>query len=120
MWEDERTGEKIIGELYPEYRLGRAIRPISKGYYNNWPGAIYTAVYDKNGNEIPICKVAGLTEDFKTELRDNFSKYDHCPITIGGMALSDSNGISVRHPYFRAIRLNDMEDKDCTLEKIIS
>lgn len=119
-WQDDRTEEKIIGELYGEYRTGRAIHPITKGFYHNWPGAIYTAVYDKEGNEIPICKVSGLTEDFKIELRDNFEKYDHCPITIGGMALSDSNGISVRHPYLHSIRLGDIDIKDCTLEKILS
>lgn len=119
-WEDSRTGEKLIGDLFSEYQLGRSIIPISKGYYYDWPGAIYTAVYDKNGNEVPICKVSGLTEEFKNELRDNFEKYDHCPVTIGGMALSDSNGISVRHPYLINIRSEDISIQDCTLEKIIS
>ena len=120
LWQDERTGEKLYGDFYGEYRTGRAIKPITKNFYYNWPGAIYTAVYDAKGNEIPICKVSGLTEEFKTELRDNFEKYNHCPITIGGMALSDSNGISVRHPYLKSIRLNDIDAKDCTLEKIFS
>ena len=119
-WLNTRTGQKCCGDYFGDYQLGAPIIPISKGYYYNWPGAIYTAVYDKQGNEIPICKVSGLTEDFKTELRDNYSKYDHCPVTIGGMALSDSNGLSVRHPYLKSIRLNDLDPRDCTLEKILS
>lgn len=120
-WENTRTGERLFGKYFGEYQTGGAVIPVSKGYWHNWPGAIYVAVYDKDGNEFNLCKVAGLTEDFKIELRDNFSKYDHCPVTIGGMALSDSNGLSVRHPYLKSIRLNDLDIKtDCTLEKIIS
>ena len=125
-WEDERSGEKLVGQLYGDYRTGRAIRPISKGYYYGWPGAIYTSVYDNNGNVIPLCKVAGLTEDFKTELRDNFPEWNMCPLTIGGMmvstaqAESDGTGISIRHPYIKSIRKNDIDSKDCTLAKILS
>ena len=126
LWEDERSGEKLTGELYGEYRDGRAIRPVSKGYFYGWPGAIYTSVYDDNGNIIPLCKVAGLTEDFKTELRDNFDEWYMCPLTIGGMmvstaqAESDGTGISIRHPYIKSIRKNDIDPKDCTLAKILS
>lgn len=126
LWEDERTGEKLNAQLYSEYRLGRAIRPISKGYYFNWPGAIYTGVYDNGGNIVSLCKVAGLTEEFKTQLRDNFDEWYMCPLTIGGMMIStaqaDKNGIgiSVRHPYIKNIRKNDIDPKDCTLAKILS
>ena len=119
-WEDTKTGQKINAQLFGKYNLGRTIIPVSKGYYYNWPGAVYTSVYDNHNNLIPLCKVAGLTEEFKTELRDNFDKYYLCPITIGGMALSEANGLSIRHPYIKSIRLNDLDPKDCTLDKIIS
>lgn len=125
-WEDERTGEKLVGQFYGEYRTGRAIHPISKGYYYGWPGAIYTGVYNHSGEIIPLCKVAGLTEDFKNELRDNYDEWDMCPLTIGGMMIStaqaakDGVGLSVRHPYIKSIRKNDINPKDCTLEKILS
>ena len=125
-WEDERTGEKLLGEYYGEYQTGRPIHPISKGYYYEWPGAVYTSVYDKKGNIIPLCKVAGLTEEFKTELRDNYDEWIMCPLTIGGMmvstaqANSDGIGISIRHPYIKSIRKNDLNPADCTLSKILS
>lgn len=125
-WQDERTGEKLVGELYGEYRTGRAIRPISKGYYYNWPGAIYTGVYDNSGNVVLLCKVAGLTEEFKTELRDNYNEWHMCPLTIGGMMVSTAQadasgcGISIRHPYIKSIRKEDLDVKDCTLAKILS
>lgn len=119
-WENERTGEKLLGEYYGEYQTGHPIHPVSKGYYYGWPGAIYTAVYDNQGNEVPLCKVSGLTEEFKIELRDNYEKYDHTCVSIGGMALSDSNGISIRHPRLAAIRFEDISPEDCTLSKILS
>lgn len=118
-WENIRTGEKLCGEYFSEYQLGASIIPVSKGYYYNWPGAIYVGVYDKDNQIVELCKVAGLTDDFKAELRDNFDKYYLCPVTIGGMALSTATGLSVRHPYLHSIRLGDIDPKDCTLSKIL-
>ena len=120
-WENIRTGEKLIGDYYTEYRLGDTLTPITQGYYNNWPGAINVGVYDHTHKIIPLCKVAGLTEEFKEELRDNFNEWYMCPLTIGGMMIStaNSNGIpSVRHPYLSSIRKGDISADDCTLAKI--
>lgn len=119
-WENLRTGEKMYGDYFSEYQLGTPLVPVTKGYYYNWPGAIYVSVYDQNHNIMPLCKVSGLTEDFKIDLRDNFNKWYLCPVTIGGMALSTVNGLSVRHPYLHSIRLNDLAIDDCTIDKIIS
>lgn len=125
-WENTRTNEKVCGEYFGEYQIGGPYIPITKNYYYNWPGAMYLGVYKNDGNIIKLCKVAGLTEELKTELRDNFDEWYMCPITIGGMMVStaqaDENGIgiSIRHPYIKTIRKNDIDPKDCTLEKIIS
>ena len=49
-----------------------------------------------------------------------------CPLTIGGMmirtaqASDDGIGISIRHPYIRSIRKDDLNAADCTLSKILS
>ena len=122
-WENERTGEKLIGEYYTEYRLGGALAPITQGYYYNWPGAILVGVYDHTHKIVPIYKVSGLTEDFKKELRDNFTEWNMCPVTISGMMLStaSSDGIpSVRHPRLESIRKGDISIEDCTLAKIFN
>lgn len=125
-WRNTRTDEKVMGDYFGEYQLGGPYEPISKNYYYNWPGAILTGVYDRNHNIVSLCKVAGLTEEFKTELRDNFDEWYHCPLTLGGMMVStaqanaDGTGISVRHPYIKSIRKNDINAEDCTLEKILS
>lgn len=126
LWENTRTGEKVYGEYFGAYQNGEPYEPITKNYYNNWPGAIYLGVYDNNKQIIKLCKVAGLTEEFKTELRDNYNEWHMCPVTIGGMmvstaqAESDGTGISVRHPYIKSIRKNDINPEDCTLSKILS
>lgn len=126
LWENQKSGEKLIGSYYGEYRIGGTYIPITKNYFNNWPGAIQVSVYDNNKNEIPLCKVSGLTEDFKTELRDNPERWIGCPVTIGGMMVSsakadsEGNGISIRHPLLKRIRENDISKEDCTLAKILS
>lgn len=119
-WIDVRTGEKKLGEYFGEYQVGKNIQPITKNYYYGWPGAIYVGVYDNEGKIYQLCKVAGLTEELKTELRDNFSDWYLCPLTLGGMMVSEANGISIRHPYIKSIRKGDIDPKDCTLKKILS
>lgn len=126
LWENHRTGELLVGSYFGEYQTGGAYLPITKNYYNNWPGAIQVSVYDNNHNEVPLCKVAGLTDEFKTELRDNPARWIGCPVTIGGMMVSSAkadsngNGISIRHPLLKRIRENDLSKEDCTLAKIFN
>lgn len=125
-WENTRTGEKLIGDYFGEYQTGGSYIPISKNYYYNWPASITVGVYDNKNNIIELCKVAGLTEEFKTQLRDNFDDWYMCPISISGMMVSTANansegiGISIRHPILRSIRRNDINPEDCQLNKIIN
>ena len=124
LWENHRTGEKVEGSYFGEYQLGGAYIPVTKNYFNGWPAAIQVSVLDKNGNEIPLCKVSGLTEEFKTELRDNPNRWIGCPVSISGMMVSsaradsEGNGISIRHPLLKRIREGDITRADCTLAKI--
>lgn len=124
LWENHRTGEKVVGSYFGEYQLGGAYIPVTKNYWNNWPAAIQVSVYDRNGNEVPLCKVSGLTEEFKISLRDNPDRWIGCPVTIGGMMVSsakadsEGNGISIRHPLLKRIREGDISKEDCTLAKI--
>ena len=124
LWENHRTGEKVEGSYFGEYQLGGAYIPVTKNYFNNWPAAIQVSVLDRNGNEIPLCKVSGLTEEFKTELRDNPNRWIGCPVSISGMMVSsakadsEGNGISIRHPLLKRIREGDITKEDCTLAKI--
>jgi len=124
LWENQRTGEKVVGSHFGDYQLGGAYVPVTKNYFNDWPAAIQVSVLDRNGNEVPLCKVSGITEEFKTSLRDNPDRWIGCPVTIGGMMVSsakadsEGNGISIRHPLLKRIREGDITKEDCTLAKI--
>lgn len=126
LWENQRTGEKVVGSYFGEYRTGGAYIPITKNYFNDWPGAIQVSVYDNNHNEVTLCKVSGLTEEFKTSLRDEPKRWIGCPVSISGMMVSsakadsEGNGISIRHPLLKRIRENDISKEDCTLAKILN
>ena len=126
LWENHRTGEKLVGSYFGEYQQGGAYIPITKNYFNNWPAAIQVSVLDRNGNEVPLCKVSGITEEFKTSLRDDPNRWIGCPVTIGGMMVSsakadsEGNGISIRHPLLKRIREGDITKEDCTLAKIFN
>lgn len=123
-WYNEKTGEKLYGDYYLSYVKGETcLIPISKGFYYGWPGAVHCGVYDENHNIYEICKVSGLEENFKEELKNNLNEWIMCPLTISGMMLSQNandTGISVRHPIIKSIRKGDINPEDCTLEKIIS
>jgi len=124
LWENQRTGEKVVGSYFGEYQHGGTYIPVTKNYFNNWPAAIQVSVLDRKGNEIPLCKVSGITEEFKTSLRDDPNRWIGCPVTIGGMMVSsakadsEGNGISIRHPLLKRIREGDLLKEDCTLAKI--
>ena len=118
-WKNIKTGEKLYGEYFGEYQRGELnIIPISKGHYYGWPGAIYCAVYDENNNPYVICKCAGLTDEFKEELKNDYEKYHMMPLKITGMMISESDGYSIRHPKIVSLRENDIDIHDCTLAKI--
>lgn len=125
LWENQRTGELVNGEYFGEYQRGGTYIPVSKNFWNKWPGAIQVGVYNKQGTLIPLCKVSGLTEEFKTALRDNPNEWIGTPVTLTGMmvserrANSEGEGISIRHPILRSLRKDDLDPKDCTLEKIL-
>lgn len=119
-WLDMRTGEKLNEPLYTEYRIGiRLLKPITKGHFYGWPGAVYCGVLDSEGNTVEICKVAGLTDEMKESLKNNWAEWEGRCLALGGMMISTAGKTpSIRHPYIKTIR-DDINKTDCTLEKII-
>lgn len=120
-WRNIRTDERVLGEYFSEYQMGGSYEPVTRNYFYNLPGAIFTSVYNKKHELIPLCKVAGLTDEMKESIRDHFEdEWYLCPLTIGGMMVSTAQAnISIRHPYIKSIRRNDISPDDCTLEKIL-
>ena len=121
-WMYDKTGEKIRGQMYYSQTYGDGtLIPITKSFYYDWPGAIKCAVYDKNHEPVILCKCSGLTDEFRTQLRDNYDEWHMCPVKITGMQVSQNKDgeWSIRHPKLVTVRDTDMNVNDCTLEKII-
>lgn len=113
LWQNERTGEFIQGQLFKDYKLGEAIRPVTKGYFNHWCGSLEIAVY-KDGEVYPIGWLSGLPDEMKA----NPKEYAFKPIEVTAMEIDYSNGFSLRHGKMVGWR-NDITCKDCTYEKIM-
>lgn len=123
-WINIKTGEKLYGQYFSEYREGiQNLEPITKGFFNGWPGAIICSVYDNNHNFYEICRCAGLLEEWKEDMKNNFKENWYLrPVKISGMMLSqgkDKISYSIRHPVIKSFRDNDVNIEDCSLEKII-
>ena len=118
-WEDARTGEKLAlvnqNASLKAYHTGAPVEPVSKNYYYGWPSAIECGVYDATGKVWTLCSIAGLTDTIKQDIAENPKKYERRAMTITGMEFTDD--YSVRHPRFLGFR-DDINDKDCTWEKI--
>ena len=124
LWENQRTGELVEGEYFGEYQTGGAYIPVTKNYFNGWPAAIQVGVYNNEGQLIPLCKVSGLTDNFRQDLKLHLNDWIGVPVSISGMMVSEAKasengeGISIRHPLLKRIRNEDIDPKDCTLAKI--
>lgn len=122
-WVNSKTDEKLEGNHYAEYVNGGTVVPVTKPYYNEWPGSIACAVLD-NGEPRVLCYCSNLTDEFCCELRDNWEEYYMHPIRVQGMLVSEtinkdgSVNYSIRHPKFMGLR-DDIAIEDCTFEKII-
>lgn len=67
-WEHKRTGEKMFGNYYDDFKAGATIEPITKGYYFGWAGSIELAAVDKEGKVIPVAWISNVTEDVKKKI----------------------------------------------------
>lgn len=118
-WENVKSGEKVYDKLFESYIDGRTYEPVTKNYFNNWPGSILCSVL-RNDQEVQVCKVSGITEDIKEEIKNNPSKYLHKPMRITGMEFSTNqknDELSIRHPKFMGFR-EDISYRDCTYDKL--
>lgn len=125
-WENERTGEKMSGAFYEQYKNGSPIVPVTKGYWNDWAGSLEIAVLRKRvGSKCridgqiyedtdiyPIGWLSGLPDEMKAFP----NKYAFKPIEVTAMEW-DQWEHSLRHGKMVGWR-KDLTIADCTLEKI--
>jgi ATP-dependent DNA ligase len=125
-WEHITTHEKLNGDYYRDYQMGKSIMPITKGWYNGWYGSLEIAVLRKKvgskckiGDTVyedyevyPIGWLSGLPDEMKADP----SKFAFKPIEVTAMEY-DAVCHTLRHGKMVGWR-NDLTITDCTLDKI--
>ena len=125
-WENVITGVKIQGQYYSEYRNGRAIIPVTKGYFYGWSGSLEIAVFRKragsrckingvvyeNVEVYPLGWLSGVTEEMKASPE----KFAFKPMEVTAMEY-DTLSHTLRHGKMVGWR-PDLNLADCTFEKI--
>jgi ATP-dependent DNA ligase len=108
-WQDIRTGNKMEGALYKEYRNGGTIEPITKPFFYGWAGSLEIGVL-KDGQVYPIGYLSGLEDAVKADPGAQAMK---C-IEVTAMEILETGGI--RHAKLERFR-PDLAPSDCTYEK---
>ena len=125
-WQNMRTGEKIEGAMYEDYKSGVALEPITKPYFYGWAGSLEIGVLvphevGKNDGLLcpehpgyriqPIGYLSGLADDIKANALEQRLK---C-IEVTAMELMKDT-MALRHGKLNRFR-PDLSPLDCTLEK---
>ena len=108
-WQNMRTGDKIEGLMYKDYKNGVALEPITKPYFNGWSGSLEIGVL-KDGEVYPIGFLSGLADEIKA---DAWGQRMKC-IEVTAMEILPTGGI--RHAKLERFR-PDLSPEDCTYEK---
>jgi ATP-dependent DNA ligase len=108
-WQDIRTGNKLEGELYKEYKNGATIEPVTKPFFYGWAGSLQIGVL-KDGEVYPIGFLSGLADEIKA---DPGAQRMKC-IEVTAMEILPTGGI--RHAKLERFR-PDLAPTDCTYEK---
>jgi ATP-dependent DNA ligase len=108
-WQDIRTGAKMEGLLFKDYKDGATIEPITKPYFHGWAGSLEIGVL-KDGKVYPIGFLSGLEDAIKA---DPGAQRMKC-IEVAAMEILETGGI--RHGKLMRFR-PDLTPNDCTYEK---
>lgn len=126
-WENERTGNRKLGEFYKEYITGEPIVPVTKLWFYDWAGSLEIAtlkhsegshckvngiVYEDYAIE-PIGWLSGLTEEIKSDP----AHYAFRPIEVSAMEY-DRQTQGLRHAKMIGWR-DDLTLADCTFDKVV-
>ena len=109
-WQNMRTGEKIEGVLYKEYKNGAALEPLTKPAFYGWAGSLEIGVL-KDGQVYPIGFLSGLEDAIKADPRAQAMR---C-IEVTAMEILADTG-ALRHGKMLRFR-DDLVPTDCTYEK---
>ena len=116
LWEDLRTGEKLVGQYYKDYFDGAAIEPISKAYFNGWASAIELGLVDEEGNIHDVAWISGITDDVKEGIVKENDKWKFKVVMVNAMSIENDTK-KFRHGRIVSWR-NDKSWKDCEMSQL--
>lgn len=99
------------GIYYQEFMAGAPIVPVTKNFYNGWPGSLRLGLV-KDGELIYFGDLSGLTEEVLSNSKDYIGKV----VEVGGMQI-DKESHRIRHP--RLITWRDKDPRDCGWEQVL-
>ena len=109
-WQNMRTGQKIEGLFYEDYKNGVALEPLTKPAFYGWAGSLEIGVL-KDGEVYPIGFLSGLADEIKA---DPGAQRMKC-IEVTAMEILPDTG-ALRHGRLERFR-PDLSPEDCTYEK---
>lgn len=113
-WENDKTGEKLQGDYYREFKKEGILTPVTKGYFYGWAGAVEFGVM-RDGKEYGIAWISGVTDEVKEAVAKG--KMRHSVAKIRAMQIEPDTK-RLRH----AVVLEWREDKawkDCDYEQLL-
>ena len=113
-WEHSRTGEKMLGNYYDDYKAGATIIPVTKGWFYDWAGSIELGAVDKDGNIIPVAWISNLTEEIKKGITKG--EYNKQVVKVTCMEI-ETDTHRLRHSKIIEFR-NDKDWTDCGIEQL--
>lgn len=113
-WQHRRTGEKMFGNYYDDFKAGATIEPITKGYYYGWAGSIELAAIDSEGKIVPVAWISNITEDIKKKVITG--ELNGQVVKVLAMEIEPDTK-HLRHAKITEFR-NDKDYKDCGIEQL--
>lgn len=115
-WENIRTGEKIFGILYPAYKDGSPIEPITKAYFYGWASSIEIGLINVNNEVIPIGWISGITDEVREQITQLDSPLIHKVVKVTAMEI-ESGTQALRHGKLVEWR-DDKLWEDCSIDQL--
>lgn len=113
-WQHSRTGEKMYGYHYDDFKAGATIEPISKGYYNGWAGSIELGAVDGEGKVVPVAWISNLTEDVREKVTKG--EMDKQVVRVTCMEI-DEESKNLRHAKITEYR-KDKSWNECEIKQL--
>jgi ATP-dependent DNA ligase len=112
-WENIVTNEKLEGNYHGR---GGQYRAISEDYFRGLPSSIKLGAW-YNGKLIEVCRVSGITDEFKWSLKNNPEEHiGKTVIEVSAMSIDEIEK-TLRHP--KIVRIRDDKPSESCLYKDI-